>query len=90
VLTEVHGDEEAVRLVEDYTEGMRRACCLNTAYLASPGAQESPEGLPIDPVCHMAVDPERGARMIVHEGTHYHFCSLHCVRRFASDPEAFV
>jgi len=59
-------------------------------YLASPGAQQSSEGLPIDPVCHMAVDPERSAGMIVHEGVRYDFCSLQCVRRFASEPEQFV
>jgi len=38
----------------------------------------------------MAVDPERAAAMVVHEGVHYFFCSLHCVRRFASEPEQFV
>ena len=59
-------------------------------YLASPGAQQSPEGLPIDPVCDMAVDPERAAGMVVHEGVRYHFCSVHCVRRFVSGPEQFV
>jgi Cu+-exporting ATPase len=59
-------------------------------YLASAGAQETAEGLPIDPVCHMAVDPDRAAGMLVHEGTRYLFCSLHCARRFATEPERFV
>ena len=34
--------------------------------------------------------PNASAGMIVHEGVRYYFCSLHCVRRFASEPEQFV
>ena len=59
-------------------------------YLASAGAEETPEGLPIDPVCRMGVDPQRAAGMLVHEGARYYFCSLHCARRFAEKPGSFV
>lgn len=47
-------------------------------------------GLPVDPVCRMAIDPEHGAGMLRHEDRVHHFCSLECARRFAADPDAFI
>ncbi len=84
------GPVESVRFIERGRHPLKGIEEPVLIYLASPGAQESPEGLPIDPVCHMAVDPERAAGMVVHEGTRYYFCSVHCVRRFAAEPEGFV
>jgi adenylate cyclase len=46
--------------------------------------------LPIDPVCRMAVDPERAVGRLLHEGTTYFFCTLSCAGEFARDPERFV
>ena len=46
--------------------------------------------LPCDPVCRMAVDPERAAGRLVHDGTAYFFCSLECAGHFARHPERFV
>jgi class 3 adenylate cyclase/YHS domain-containing protein len=48
------------------------------------------EHLPTDPVCRMAVDPERAPGRLIHEGTAYFFCSLACAGRFATRPERFV
>jgi len=84
------GELDAVRFIARGRHPLRGIEDPVAIYLASPGAQQSPEGLPIDPVCHMAVDPDRAAGMVVHEGVRYHFCSVHCVRRFASEPEQFV
>jgi adenylate cyclase len=47
-------------------------------------------GLPIDPVCRMAVDPDRAAGRLVHDGEAYFFCSLTCVAHFAQQPERFA
>ena len=47
------------------------------------------ERLPIDPVCRMAVDPDRAPGRLVHEGTAYFFCSLSCAGQFAGRPERF-
>jgi adenylate cyclase len=44
----------------------------------------------IDPVCRMAVDPDRSAGNLRHEGIEYCFCSLECARAFAAEPERFV
>jgi adenylate cyclase len=44
----------------------------------------------IDPVCRMAVDPDRSAGTLRHEGADYCFCSLECAEAFAAEPERFV
>ena len=46
--------------------------------------------LPVDPVCRMAVDPDRAAGRLMHEGTAYFFCTLACAGEFARDPERYV
>jgi class 3 adenylate cyclase/YHS domain-containing protein len=46
--------------------------------------------LPIDPVCRMAVDPDRAAGRLTYEGTVYYFCSLPCAGHFAGHPERFA
>jgi adenylate cyclase len=46
--------------------------------------------LPVDPVCMMAVDPERAAGRLLHDGTAYFFCSLSCAGDFARQPERFA
>lgn len=43
-----------------------------------------------DPVCGMNVDPERAAGVYEHGGQTYFFCSLHCVEKFRSQPEAYL
>jgi adenylate cyclase len=51
---------------------------------------EEREGLPIDPVCRMVVDPGRAAGDLSYDGRTYHFCSLACVQAFAASPEDYV
>ena len=46
--------------------------------------------LAVDPVCRMAVDPERAAGRLVYDGTAYFFCTLECAGDFARRPERFV
>lgn len=59
-------------------------------FAALPIGQLAEEGLPVDPVCRMVVDPERAAGRLQHGGTAYFFCSLHCAGQFAQHPERFV
>ena len=49
-----------------------------------------PARLPIDPVCRMAVNPERGAGRLSHQGVEFHFCSLECAGAFATEPGRYV
>jgi adenylate cyclase len=53
-------------------------------------AGETAGRLPIDPVCHMAVDPERAPGRLIHDGLPYFFCSLACAGEFARRPERFA
>ena len=50
----------------------------------------SAETLPIDPVCRMAVDPDRAPGRLLHGETAYFFCSLTCAGEFARQPDRFV
>lgn len=47
-------------------------------------------GLTIDPVCHMAVDPDRAAGRLIHEDVAYFFCALECAAAFARHPERYA
>jgi adenylate cyclase len=53
-------------------------------------ARRSAAGLPIDPVCRMAVDPEHCAGTLRHHGIEYFFCSLACASAFANDPDRYA
>jgi class 3 adenylate cyclase/YHS domain-containing protein len=58
-------------------------------YRAVRGGQER-EGLPIDPVCRMAVDPGKAAGNLTYEGREYHFCSMECVQAFVAAPHDYA
>jgi class 3 adenylate cyclase/YHS domain-containing protein len=57
---------------------------------AAARAGETYGALPRDPVCRMAVDPERAAGRLVYEDTAYFFCTLECAAQFAQRPERFA
>jgi len=38
----------------------------------------------------MSVDPVQAAATTTHDGKTYHFCSVHCHRKFLSDPSVYV
>jgi adenylate cyclase len=59
-------------------------------FAALRAGEHSPEGLPIDPVCRMAVDPEHAAGRLRHGLAEYYLCSLKCIRAFAQAPERYV
>lgn len=46
--------------------------------------------LPIDPVCRMAVDPQRAAYHANHRGAEHHFCSRQCRDAFLADPGRYT
>src|SRR3954470_10691071 len=52
--------------------------------------ESSEQSLPRDPVCRMAVDPERSPARLTYEDTAYFFCSLACAAEFAQQPERFA
>jgi len=60
-----------------------------TVYRALRRGEER-EGLPIDPVCRMAVGAEQATGRLRYRGRDYHFCSLECAGAFAAAPERYV
>ena len=67
--------------------GVREPVEIFAAVHQSGSAQSR---LVVDPVCRMAVDPERAAGRLQYEGTSYYFCTLACAGEFAGAPERFV
>lgn len=45
--------------------------------------------LVVDPVCQMAVDPNRAVGRLMHMSSPYFFCSLSCAAAFAQNPERY-
>jgi YHS domain-containing protein len=43
-----------------------------------------------DPVCGMAVDPEKAAGASVHAGKTYYFCSTSCRDKFEKEPAQYA
>jgi adenylate cyclase len=81
---------DSVHLIERGSHTLKGIEAPVHIYLAATEPEETAHGLPIDPVCRMAVDPDRAGGMLVHEGRRYHFCSMHCAGRFAEAPTRFV
>jgi len=46
--------------------------------------------LPVDPVCRMAVDPERSRESRTYRGSSYQFCSSECAEVFDHDPARYA
>jgi adenylate cyclase len=59
-------------------------------YAAVRQGTRSSAGLPIDPVCRMAVDPWHSAGRLTHEGVEFCFCSIGCAGAFAQDPGRYT
>jgi len=59
-------------------------------FAAERAGEHDDRGLPIDPVCRMAVDPERSAGALRFANTEFHFCSMTCVQAFAAAPERYA
>jgi class 3 adenylate cyclase len=51
---------------------------------------EEAEGLPVDPVCRMAIDPGKAVGSLNFGGREYFFCSLECTNSFSSSPEKYA
>jgi adenylate cyclase len=59
-------------------------------FAAVRASEAEDHGLPCDPVCRMAVDPDRAAGRLMYDDTAYFFCSLSCAAEFAANPARFT
>lgn len=51
---------------------------------------EQTEGLPIDPVCRMAIDPGQAVGSLTFRGDRYFFCSFECIQAFSGAPAEYA
>lgn len=84
------GALEGVRFFERGRRRLRNVREPVALYAARRQGESSEGGLPLDPVCRMAVDPESSAGQLTHQGVEYHFCSLECAASFAASPRAHL
>jgi adenylate cyclase len=84
------GDVHGVELRERGRWSFRNVGGLINMYAAIRQGARSVSGLPIDPVCRMAVDPWHSAGRLTHRGVEYCFCSLGCAGAFAQDPSRYT
>jgi adenylate cyclase len=84
------GDVEGLELRERGRRAFRNVGEPVQLYAAVKQGARSSSGLPIDPVCRMAVDPWHGAGRLTHEGVEYCFCSLGCAGAFAQHPTRYT
>jgi adenylate cyclase len=84
------GDVQGVELRERGRWTFRNVTEPVQVYAAVRLGARSSAGLPVDPVCRMAVDPWHSAGRLTHEGVEYCFCSLGCAGVFAQDPHSYT
>ena len=82
-LEQIHLQPRGRRPLKNLAEPVR-------LYSAVAEGERSAAGMPIDPVCRMAVDPDHSAGTLRHDGTRYLFCSLACASAFANDPDRYA
>ena len=84
------GEVEGVELRERGRWTFRNVTEPVPVYAAVRQGARSAAGLPIDPVCRMAVDPWHSAGRLTHKGVEYCFCSLGCAGAFAQHPATYT
>ncbi|MFT4047221.1 MAG: heavy metal translocating P-type ATPase [Solimonas sp.] len=62
------------------------SCCGS----AAPTPDDATTPTVTDPVCGMRVDPAASPHRHTYDGEIFHFCSAHCVRKFAADPPHYL
>jgi adenylate cyclase len=82
---EAAGDLDGISLVDRGAHRLRNVASPVRVF-AAISERTSERTLVLDPVCHMAIDPERAAGRLAYEGSDYYFCSLECASRFAAAP----
>lgn len=84
------GDLDGIRFDKRGRRELRNVGEPVLLFAAVPEGERTSAGLPVDPVCRMAVDPARSAGLLRHLGVEHHFCSLACAQAFAAEPDRFT
>src|SRR5438128_1612519 len=83
------GELEGVHLQERGRHALKNIGEPVLLFAAVRQGERDAVGLPIDPVCRMAVDPDHSAGRLTHGGVESYFCSLECAGAFAADPAKY-
>jgi class 3 adenylate cyclase len=86
---EASGDLEGIELHKHGEQRLKNVSEPVAMYRAVREGTER-DGLTIDPVCRMAVDPGQAAGSLSFRDRVYYFCSLDCARAFAARPEDYI
>jgi adenylate cyclase len=84
------GEVAGVQLRERGRRTFRNVSEPVLVYAAVRQGARTRTGLPIDPVCRMAVDPWHSAGRLTYQGVEYCFCSLACAGAFAQHPGRYT
>jgi adenylate cyclase len=84
------GEVDGVTFRERGRQALRNIAEPVLLFAAVTQGTRDSDGLPIDPVCRMAVSPQRSAGRLSHQGVEFHFCSLECAGSFARDPGRYA
>jgi adenylate cyclase len=82
---EAAGDLDGISFVDRGAHRLRNVASPVRVF-AAISERTSERTLVLDPVCQMAIDPERAAGRLAYEGSDYYVCSLDCASRFAAAP----
>ncbi|MFC5398552.1 heavy metal translocating P-type ATPase [Undibacterium jejuense] len=69
--------------------GLGKIPATTTSPIAADRMQQDPKGAHKDPVCGMSVN-EHSQHQTTHNGTRYYFCCASCLKKFDSDPAAWL
>lgn len=56
----------------------------------TPAEKRQIREMVVDPVCQMAVEPEKAAHSLLYSGKTFYFCSDSCYNTFKNDPEGYL
>lgn len=59
-------------------------------YALTLSARAAAAGLPVDPVCRLALDPQQIGERRTHGGAEYYFCSVECAKVFEQHPARYT
>ena len=90
VTRDAAGELDDIQLDERGRHTLKNVAEAVLLFAARPAGEHAETGLPVDPVCRMAVDPAHAAGLLNHDGVEYHFCSLDCAGRFAAAPDHYA
>ena len=84
------GASDELELVPRGRQRFRNVSEPVEVFALTPASSGERGGLPVDPVCRMALDPARVHHSVVERGVEYHFCSDQCAAAFSANPGRYA